>query len=55
MDTEKPTNEILDNLALLLNMEILLNEKDWNVVKALEPMRHLPPPAGDAKEEKHEK
>lgn len=31
-----PKGDVLKNLELLLDMEIIKNEKDWDVIKALD-------------------
>lgn len=32
----EPKRDVLDNLNLLLDLEILKNEKDWGVIKAVD-------------------
>jgi hypothetical protein len=32
----EPKKDVLDNLELLMNMEILKNEKDWDVIKSVD-------------------
>lgn len=36
MDDQELSEEMLSNLDLLLDMELLANEKDWAVVKKLD-------------------
>jgi hypothetical protein len=36
MADPQPSKEILENLQLLIDMELLQDEKDWNVIKSLD-------------------
>ena len=64
----KPDPAMLENLDLLLNLEVLQNEKDWNVIQRTGMLKHLmgpdiqtaptasPSPSPSAKKEQsHEK
>ncbi len=44
---DKTSKEMLDNLPLLLDMDILMNEKDWDVVRNMD---QLPAKKGERKQ-----
>lgn len=55
-DSKNPDPEMLNNLNLLLDLEVLKNEKDWKVIQFL----HLPKPTPvptvtETKDSSHEK
>jgi len=41
---QNPDPAMLENLDLLLNLEVLQNEKDWNLMGRSGMLKHLLPP-----------